>query len=232
MSTLSIPATKENGMRAFIKRNPLFSMYLIMFTLAWSIMIPQALYSQGMLSQRLPEILEILTGWAPAVAAIVVSAVLAGRAGVLELMRRFLIWRVGVQWHLIVTFLIAAIILGGIGLHIAFGSEMPVIPAAGAPAWEIGLTFLVFVLLGFLINTEEVAWRGAALPCRGSRSGMAHCLLRSLSQPQKCYCMCHCSGFRIRSCKLWGWAGSLLFQSPPFSFTCMSSIGQKAVYLS
>lgn len=164
MSTLTIPVTKQNGMRAFIKRNPLLSMYLIMFLLAWSIMIPQALYSQRILSAPLPEILEILTGWAPAMAAILVSAALAGGAGVSELMRRFLIWRVGIQWYLIGAFLMAAVILGGIGLHMAFGGQMPAIPAAGALAWDIALTFLIFVLLGFLINTEEVAWRGFALP--------------------------------------------------------------------
>jgi membrane protease YdiL (CAAX protease family) len=139
-------------------------MYLIMFILAWSIMIPQALYSQGVLSAPLPEILEILTGCAPAMAAVLVSAALAGRAGVSRLMRRFLIWRVDIQWYLIGVFLMAVIILGGIGLHIAFGGQMPVIPASGAPAWDIALTFLIFVLLGFLINTEEVAWRGFALP--------------------------------------------------------------------
>jgi len=164
MSTLSIPATRRNGLKRYIKRNPLLSMYLIMFVVAWSIMIPQALYSQGMLSQPLPEILEIMTGWAPAIAAILVSAVLAGRAGISELMRRFLIWRVGIQWYLIGAFLMAVIILGGIGVHIAFGGDSTVVPAAGAPAWEIALTFLLFVLLGFLINTEEVAWRGFALP--------------------------------------------------------------------
>ena len=163
MSTLSIPATRENGLKTYMKRNPLLSMYLIMFVVAWSIMIPQALYSQGMLSQPLPEILEILTGWAPAVAAILVSTALAGRAGISELMRRFLIWRVGIQWYLIGAFLMAVIILGGIGLHLALGGIRPVIPAAGAPFWEIALTFLIFVLLGFLINTEEVAWRGFAL---------------------------------------------------------------------
>jgi uncharacterized protein len=164
MSTLSMPAAGENGMKAFIKRNPLLSMYLIMFALAWSIMIPQALYSQGILSAPLPEILEILTGWAPAIAAILVSAALAGRAGVLELMRRFLIWRVGIQWYLIGVFLMAVVILGGIGLHMIFGGDPPLIPVAGAPAGEIALTFLIFVVLGFLINTEEVAWRGFALP--------------------------------------------------------------------
>jgi membrane protease YdiL (CAAX protease family) len=164
MSTLTIPVTKQNGLRALLKRNPLLSMYLIMFFLAWSIMIPQALYSQGVLSAPLPEILEILTGWAPAMAAILVSAALAGRAGISGLMRRFLIWRVSIQWYFIGAFLMAAVILGGIGLHMAFGGQKPTIPAAGAPAWEIGLTFLIFVLLGFLINTEEIAWRGFALP--------------------------------------------------------------------
>ena len=164
MSTLSIQASKENALKVLVKSNPLLLMYLIMFTLAWSIMIPQALYSQGVLSAPLPEILEILTGWAPAMAAILVSAALAGRAGVSGLMRRFLIWRVGIQWYLMGAFLMAVIIRGGIGLHIAFGGQVPVIPASGAPAWDIALTFLIFVLLGFLINTEEVAWRGFALP--------------------------------------------------------------------
>jgi len=164
MSTLSIPASRENGLKTYIRRNPLLSMYLIMFVVAWSIMIPQALYSQGMLSQPLPEILEILIGWAPAMAAILVSAALAGRAGVSELIRRFLMWRVGIQWYLIGAFLMAVIILGGIGLHMVFGGDPPPIPVTGAPAWEIALTFLVFVVLGFLFNTEEIAWRGFALP--------------------------------------------------------------------
>ncbi|HEX2990069.1 MAG TPA: CPBP family intramembrane glutamic endopeptidase [Anaerolineales bacterium] len=164
MSTLSIPASRESGVRAFIKRHSLLSMYLVMFALAWSVMIPQALYTQGILSAPLPSFLEILTGWAPGIAAFVVSAVVAGRAGVRDLLGRFLIWRVGVQWYLIAVFLLALLMLGGIGLHIAFGGEMPYIPAAGAPAWDIALTFVLFVLLGFLINWEEVAWRGFALP--------------------------------------------------------------------
>ena len=164
MSTLSIPASRESGVKAFIKRYPLLSMYLIMFALAWSIMIPQALYTQGILSAPLPSFLEILTGWAPGIAAVIVSAVVAGRAGVRGLLGRFLIWRVGVQWYMTSLFLLAFLILGGIGLHVAFGGEMPHIPAAGAPAWDIALTFVLFVVLGFLINWEEVAWRGFALP--------------------------------------------------------------------
>jgi membrane protease YdiL (CAAX protease family) len=46
---------------------------------------------------------------------------------------------------------------------------MPVIPAAGKPLWEVALAFLLFVLLGFLFNTEEIVWRGVALPWLQSR---------------------------------------------------------------
>ena len=130
MSTLTGTLPTEKGISAFIKRNPLISVYVIMFALAWSVMIPQALYSQGILSAPLPVFLEILVGWSPGIAAILVSAILAGRAGVRELLRRFLIWRVGFHWYLVGMFLLAVIILGGIGLHVLFGGAMPVIPAS------------------------------------------------------------------------------------------------------
>jgi membrane protease YdiL (CAAX protease family) len=172
MSTFINTNSNENGIKGFIKRNPLISMYIIMFVVAWSVMVPQALYSQGILSASIPEFFEILIGWAPAIAAIIVSAVIAGRASVRELLQRFLIWRVGLRWYLIGAFLLAAIILSGIGLHVLFGGAMPTIPAAEKPLWQTAVIFLVLVLLGFLFNTEEVAWRGFALPRLQSRYGV------------------------------------------------------------
>lgn len=164
MYTMTGTTPKENSLRLFIKRNPLLAMYIIMFTIAWSIMIPRAMYSQGIVPTPLPGFLEILTGWSSAIAAIVVSAVVAGREGVRALLGRLLIWKVGARWYLVGAFLLALIILGGIGLHVLFGGAMPMIPAAGTPVWQVALIFLLFVLLGFLINTEEIAWRGFALP--------------------------------------------------------------------
>ncbi|NUQ86665.1 MAG: CPBP family intramembrane metalloprotease [Anaerolineales bacterium] len=171
MSAMTSTFSDSKGITGFIRRNPLISMYIIMFTVAWSVMIPQALYSQGILSAPLPEFIEILTGWVPGIAALIVSMVIAGRAGARDLFRRFLIWRVGLRWYVISAFLLAGLILGGIGLHVLFGGAMPVIPATDAPLWQVPAVFLVFVLLGFLINTEEVAWRGFALPRLQSRYG-------------------------------------------------------------
>jgi len=175
MSTVSsVASRKEPGFKALIKRQPLLSMYIILFVLGWSGLILQVLDSQGVLSMPSPVafIVQILTGWAPGIAAVLITAVIAGRAGVRHLLRRFLIWRVGLQWYILVLFLIAAIILGGIGLYVIFGGAMPVIPAAGSPVLETGIVFVVFILLGVLLNTEEIAWRGFALPRLQARYGV------------------------------------------------------------
>jgi membrane protease YdiL (CAAX protease family) len=165
MTTVSSTiSTKQNALRAFVKQNQLISMYILMFVMAWSVMVPQALYSQGLLSSPLPLWLELLTGWAPGIAAVIVSAVIAGRDGVRKLLGHFLIWRVGLQWYIIALFLLAAVILGGIGLHVLFGGAVPVIPAAGASVINILLSFALLIVVGVLINTEEIAWRGFALP--------------------------------------------------------------------
>jgi membrane protease YdiL (CAAX protease family) len=175
MSTVSsVASLKEPGFKAFIKRQPLLSMYIILFVLGWSGLILQVLDSQGLLSMPLPvsAFIQILTGWAPGIAAVLITAVLAGRAGVRDLLRRFLIWRVGLPWYILALFLIAAIILGGIGLHVLFGGAVPLIPAAGSSVLNTGIVFVVFILLGAMLNTEEIAWRGFALPRLQARYGV------------------------------------------------------------
>ncbi len=175
MSTVSsIASMKEPGLKAFVKRQPLLSMYIILFLLGWSGLIVQVLNSQGLLPMSLPlsAFVQILTGWAPGIAAVLITAILAGRAGVRDLLSRFLIWRVGLQWYVLALFLIAAIILGGIGLHALFGGAMPAIPAAGSSFVNTAIVFVVFIVLGALLNTEEIAWRGFALPRLQARYGV------------------------------------------------------------
>jgi len=167
MSTVSsVSAMKEPGFNALIKRQPLLSMYIILFLLGWSGLILQVLDSQGVLSMPSPVafMVQLLTGWAPGIAAVLVTAVIAGRVGVRDLLRRFLIWRVGLQWYILALFLIAAIILGGIGLQVLFGGATPVIPAASLSLVNTAIVVVVSIVLGVLLNTEEIAWRGFALP--------------------------------------------------------------------
>src|SRR5690349_25166732 len=93
----SVASMKESGFKALVKRQPLLSMYIILFVLGWSGLILQILDSQGLLSMPSPVafIIQIVTGWAPGIAAVLVTAILAGRTGVRDLLRRFLTWKVG-----------------------------------------------------------------------------------------------------------------------------------------
>ena len=165
MTTVSSLAPRtDNGLVAFVKRHPVISMSILTLAFAWPGLIWEALYSQGLVASQSPIVLSLLIGWVPGIAAVVVSAVLAGRAGVRELLGRFLIWRVGIQWYLVGFFLLAVIILGGIGLHVLFGGAMPAIPATGSVWWEVALSFVLLIVVGSLLNTEELAWRGFILP--------------------------------------------------------------------
>jgi len=160
-SPISQPAS---GFKAFIRRNQLLILYGLMFALGWPGLIWETLYSRGLVSTQSPLILSLFTGWAPGIAAVAVTALPLGRPGVRHLLSRFLVWKVGARWYLVAFFLLAGVILGGIGLHIQFGGEAPHIPAAGASLLQILFAFAATVLFGFLINTEEMVWRGFALP--------------------------------------------------------------------
>jgi len=96
MSTVSSVSTmNESGLKALIKRQPLLSMYIILFLLGWSGLILQVLDSQAVLSMPSPVafIVQILTGWAPGIAVVLITAVIAGRVGVRDLDRRLLVLR-------------------------------------------------------------------------------------------------------------------------------------------
>jgi len=183
MSTIAKGFSTDMGVRTFVIRHPLLATYILMFTIAWSVMIPDTLYSQGIISSPLPEILEIFTGWSPAIATLIVAVTVAGRSGMSEVFGRFLIWRVGFPWYMVGVFLLAGIILGGIGLHVLFGGAMPVIPIAGEPVWEVALTFLVGILVLFIGNTEEIVWRGIAVPKLQDRYGAVACVTKCLVEP-------------------------------------------------
>lgn len=184
MTTVSsVAARPERGFKSLIQRYPVISMSLLTLIFAWPGLIWEALYSRGFIASQSPLLLSLLIGWVPGISAVVVSAILAGQAGVRALLRRFLVWRVGVVWYVIALFMLAALILGGIGLHVLLGGAMPPIPAAGAPILTILLSFVVTILFASLINTEEIAWRGFALPRLQARYGvLVACVLLAIPE--------------------------------------------------
>jgi len=100
---------------------------------------------------------------------VITSAAVGGWPEVRNLLKRLLIWRVGLGWWAITIFLSGGIILGALGLYALSGNAVPPFPTLEPGLLlNIVLTFLVVSL----VNGEEIGWRGFALPRLQSRYGI------------------------------------------------------------
>jgi uncharacterized protein len=116
----------------------------------------------------------------PTVAALIVTGMIEGRAGVVRLLKRFIQWRVRPRWYLVAL---------GINLLIwllAYAALMgPELLVAAVSHWSLLLsTFLPLVGFGIILPSiaEEPGWRGFALPRLQQRHGpvVASLILGSL----------------------------------------------------
>lgn len=152
-------------------RHPLVSYFVIAYAVAWVIEVPLALSASGILPP-VPDLVMfggiIAATLAPAVAAITVTGLLEGKAGVVRLLRRYLQWRVGVKWYLFVL----------VGIPIIIVLATIVVPGAitsfTGGVWPLllayPLQFLITVFRGGPLG-EEAGWRGFALPRLQERHG-------------------------------------------------------------
>ena len=74
----------------------------LMFALAWPIDLWAAADSRGWTAASPPPVLVVLVGYGFVVAALLATGLVEGRAGIRALLRRFLIWRVGLPWYAVV----------------------------------------------------------------------------------------------------------------------------------
>jgi hypothetical protein len=108
------PAAPHRGIRALLARHPLVSFFVLAFAGTWLFELPYVLSADG--SGLLPFSSPLL-GWTmpltvylgPFLAAFVMTGATEGREGVRSLLRRFVLWRVGLRWYLFVFLGIPAI---------------------------------------------------------------------------------------------------------------------------
>jgi membrane protease YdiL (CAAX protease family) len=146
-----------------LRHHPLLCYFLIAYGFSWLVWTPYVLSKAGvgLLPLHLPSIyvgLGAFTG--PCLAGFIMTATVAGKTGIRELLKRFILWHVGIQWYLFVIVGIPAIaLLGALALPGA-------ISALTLPALLSALRAYPFVLLlAFVIDGggEEPGWRGFAL---------------------------------------------------------------------
>jgi membrane protease YdiL (CAAX protease family) len=156
-------------MSAWIARRPVTAYVLLTAALTWLVWLPLLAQTQGWIGGSPQPVLHLLGSLGPAVAGIVVTAALHGRAGLADLARRMRAWRrrrrawlfaLGVPPALLVLAAGVSALTSGESLASldwsAFGRSQEF---AGLPVGVYWLANLVFFGFG-----EEIGWRGFLQP--------------------------------------------------------------------
>jgi len=145
------------GWRNSLRRHDVLVFMLATLILTWVVWVPRAMGTQvGLIGQ--------LWTWIPAVTALGCAAVLYGRAGVGDLGRRLVLWRVSWWWYLVVLLgpLVFSLLVAGIAMLLGepWDAARPPTMTLSIPA--LALTLLILALTDGL--GEELGWRGYLLP--------------------------------------------------------------------
>lgn len=144
----------------WLRAHPLAGYFLLALGFSWVWEIPLfAIWHQQILGPW------VIVG--PSLAGFVMAGVTEGRAGMVRLFRRVLLWRIAIRWYAVALLLLPAIWLLSVALMpgsvVAFR-----IPSAG-----FLFTYLAAFAYAFLaaLFVEEFGWRGFALPRLQLRQG-------------------------------------------------------------
>ena len=151
-----------------IARYQITLFFLLVIALTWAVWIPATFAKQqGMDSPLAPSSpLGGLARWTPGLVAILLTTLLAGRAGVKALFRPLRIGRVNIFWYAFALFFEVTLFFGARGIDTLLGISYPVtsplIEVYGARAVMMIPAVILFAVPGAL--AEELGWRGLALP--------------------------------------------------------------------
>jgi membrane protease YdiL (CAAX protease family) len=165
-----------------LKRYSLPIGILLMFLLTWPIDLANA----GVLPFQVPEVIAIFVGYGFVIAVLLMTGLTRGKDGLITLLKRYLIWRVGWKWYLVAFLLIPFISLVGVSLNAALTQTPLDFSTVMAhqifgPSVNLLLIFFPFILFDAIANGEEIAWRGYVLPRLQSKySALASALLVGL----------------------------------------------------
>lgn len=150
-----------------VNRSPLLIFFVLAIVMPWVLgPLADAIFFSGL--PMLPAIalalpFELLVA-SPLVAALLVTAITQGKAGVKRLLRKFTLWRVGWGWYAVALLLPPALALISAYLNMLWGAPLPTLALFGSGS------SLFFTFMLRLINPwdgplmEELGWRGFALP--------------------------------------------------------------------
>jgi membrane protease YdiL (CAAX protease family) len=152
------------SLSGFLKRHSLVIGILLMFLFTW----PQDLSNAGLMPFQVPFMMYLFLGWGFIVASVLMTWLTLGCSAVGALLRRYLKWRVGWKWYLVLL-IVPAIEVVSVFAHAALtGTPVDftyVMADELRPESFSRLAFVIpFLLVDAIANGEEIGWRGYALP--------------------------------------------------------------------
>jgi len=159
---------EASGFKLLFTSHPLISYFVLAFVGTWLLDAPMVLGKDGLgifpYSVPLPIyiILFLLSSYnGPTLAALLITNATDGKTGVKAFLRRYRIWRVGVQWYLIALlgYPLLYVIVGMFWLGVAPLQSIAEHWTAFFTAYLPG----VLILPGIITWGEEAGWRGFAL---------------------------------------------------------------------
>jgi membrane protease YdiL (CAAX protease family) len=162
------PVQPDAPNQGVLARHPLTFYFLLAYAGTWVVTVPIALSANGVgfLPFGIPNgsVIFVSAVWVflgPTLAAFIVTGATEGRAGIRRLMHRYVLWRVGLRWYLVVLLgppviiLLATIVLPG--ALASFQTLAPLQPLL------LLVSFPLILIFGGALF-EEGGWRGFALP--------------------------------------------------------------------
>ncbi|MBN2045950.1 MAG: hypothetical protein JW757_13090, partial [Anaerolineales bacterium] len=146
-----------------MSKHPVAWFYILAFSISWLGWIPIAIGSHGIAPFDNPyfQFLLILPAVSPALAAVIVTQVAHGKAGVRDLLRALIQWRVSLVWYIVAVFSPVVLLLAGKVITKLLGfSEI----RTGLQGDLFPIVISAFLMSLFSNPWEEVGWRGFALP--------------------------------------------------------------------
>lgn len=145
-----------NAILAVVRREPFVSFVVLAFALSWGLgavldghplLAPDGSFVSGVL-----------------IAALIVVGIADGRAGMKDLGRRIVRWRVSPRWY-VVVFVLPVVIVATVAVLMPFLGGAPLDWSKQPALASTALLFATLVILpvGAPVS-EEIGWRGVALP--------------------------------------------------------------------
>ena len=161
------PADTSTGLKPVMRRHPLFFFFLMAYAFSWIALIPGILSVWGIMP-GVYAIWSVVSSFAgPPVAAIIMTNITEGKAGLRSLRDRLKQHRAGWQWYLFILLGIPVLLLLGIIIQPAMFASFQGL----TPTLLVTYPVYFFVVFFGVALPEEIGWRGFALPRMQPRYG-------------------------------------------------------------